>query len=157
MAEARETDTIQFVRIGDRNSSPLWRNGKVFIITRQSSLVSELERTFAEQLTICGQSDTAEEAVAAVARLKPDVALADISSVQRSGVDLVTTLRAARPTMKLLVRSTASHAEYATEILKAGADGYLLATETPEEITLALTDVLNGHLYVSPGVLESGI
>ena len=55
--------------------------------------------------------------------------------------------------MKVLVISANAEAAQADRVLRAGADGYILKQEDPEEFAAAIHDVLAGHIYVSDEVL----
>ncbi len=55
--------------------------------------------------------------------------------------------------VKVLVISMHDEALYADRVLRAGADGYIMKQEDPDEIVHAVRDVLGGHIYVSEAVL----
>lgn len=121
---------------------PVFREGLVQILARE------------KDLTVCGEASQADEALRAIARLKPDLALVDITLPGKSGLELIKELRAVNRKVKLLVISMHDEALYADR-LRAGADGYIMKQEDPEEITHAIRDVLGGHIYVSEEVLAS--
>jgi DNA-binding NarL/FixJ family response regulator len=91
----------------------------------------------------------------AIAQLKPDLALVDITLPGKSGLELIKELRAVNRRVKLLVISMHDEALYADRVLRAGGDGYIMKQEDPEEIIHAIRDVLGGHIYVSEEVLAS--
>ena len=103
--------------------------------------------------TVCGEAGTAQEALQAISRLQPDLALVDISLPGGNGLDLVKKLRARYPRIKLLVVSMHDEALYADRVLRAGGDGYIMKQEAPDEILDAIHDVAAGHIYVSEAVL----
>jgi len=90
-----------------------------------------------------------------IARLKPDLALVDITLPGKSGLDLIKSLRSANIHIKLLIVSMHDEALYADRVLRAGGDGYIMKQEDPDEIIHAIRDVLGGHIYVSEEVLAS--
>ncbi len=106
-----------------------------------------------EDLTICGEADSAEEALQKIPGLKPDLVLVDISLPGKSGLELVKELRGRNGGVKLLVISMHDEALYADRVLRAGGDGYIMKQEDPEEIVQAIRDVLDGHIYVSEAVM----
>jgi DNA-binding NarL/FixJ family response regulator len=122
---------------------PAFREGLVQILNVENDLV------------VCGQSDTAEQALPAINRLKPDLVLVDITLPGKSGLKLIRELRAANTRVKLLVLSMHDEALYAERVLRTGGDGYIMKQADPEEIVHAVRDVLSGHLYVSEEVLAS--
>ena len=104
-------------------------------------------------LTVCGQAASAEEALRDIPRLKPDLALVDITLPGMSGLELIKRLRPKYPELKLLVISMREEQLYAARVLRAGGDGYVMKQQDPEEIIDAIRDVLAGRIYVSEEVL----
>jgi DNA-binding NarL/FixJ family response regulator len=81
--------------------------------------------------------------------LKPDLVLADIGLPGKSGLELLKDLRAMCPELAVLVISMYEETLYAERVLRAGARGYLMKQEGPENILRAMRQVLNGQTYVS--------
>ena len=106
-----------------------------------------------KDLSVCGESGDAESAFSAIKRLKPDLVLVDITLPGESGLDLIKRVRKAQPASKLLVVSMHDEALYANRVLRAGASGYIMKQEDPDEIVHAIRDVLGGHIYLSEEVL----
>src|SRR5436190_3590474 len=106
-----------------------------------------------KDLTVCGQAGSAEQALQAIPRLKPDLILVDITLPGKNGLEFIKGLRAVNRKVKLLVVSMHDQALYADRVLRAGGDGYVMKQEDPEEILHAIRDVLAGHIYVSEEVL----
>jgi DNA-binding NarL/FixJ family response regulator len=88
-----------------------------------------------------------------IVRLKPELALVDISLPGKSGLELIKDLRAVNRTIKLLVVSMHDEALYADRVLRAGGDGYIMKQEDLDEILHAIRDVLAGRIYVSEEVM----
>jgi DNA-binding NarL/FixJ family response regulator len=106
-----------------------------------------------EDLTICGEAGDAASALNSIIKLKPDLAVVDIGLPGKSGLDLIKEIRSLKIAVKLLAVSMFDEAIYAQRVLRAGGDGYIMKQEDPEEIVLAIHDVLAGHIYVSEEVL----
>jgi DNA-binding NarL/FixJ family response regulator len=123
---------------------PVFREGLAQIINSESDL------------TVCGEAGDAEHALEAIPSLKPDLVLVDITLPGKSGLELVKDLRALNGGVKLLVLSMHDQALYASRVLRAGGDGYIMKQEDPEEVVHAIRDVLGGHIYVSEQVLAGG-
>jgi DNA-binding NarL/FixJ family response regulator len=129
-----------------------WR---VFIVEDHPVFREGLAQTLASDgdLLVCGKAGNAEQALEAIAQLKPDLVLVDITLPGKSGLELVKELRAVDRRIKLLIVSMHDEALYADRVLRAGGDGYIMKQEDPEEIVHAIRDVLSGHIYVSEAVL----
>jgi DNA-binding NarL/FixJ family response regulator len=122
---------------------PAFREGLVQIISGE------------KDLSVCGQAGDADHALQAIARLKPDLVLVDITLPGKSGLELIKELRSRNSKVRILVVSMHDEALYADRVLRAGGDGYIMKQEDPEEIVHAIRDVLAGHIYVSEQVLAS--
>jgi DNA-binding NarL/FixJ family response regulator len=120
---------------------PVFREGLVQVLNRE------------KDLAVCGQAGTAEEAQKLLRRLHPDLLLVDITLPGKSGLQLIKDLRKSGNNVKVLVVSIHDEALYADRVLRAGADGYIMKQEDPNEIVHAIRDVLQGHIYVSESVL----
>ena len=119
---------------------PVFREGLVQVLNGETDL------------TVCGESGTAEQALPSIRRLQPDLVLVDISLPGKSGLELIRELRLKDRRVKILVISMCDEAVYAARVLQAGGDGYIMKQEDPEEIVHAIRDVLNGRIYVSEEV-----
>lgn len=101
-------------------------------------------------LWVCGEAGSAAEALAGIARLRPDVALVDISMPGRDGLELLKDLRAQGATTRLLVFSMHDESLYAVRVLRAGASGYLMKSDSEQHLLDAIRAVHAGKMVVSP-------
>jgi len=108
----------------------------------------------ADDLSLCGEAGTYDEALAAVRNLKPDIAVIDIILHDRSGLDLIRQLRAEGQTLPLLVMSMHDESTHAEKALRAGAQGYIMKEDADEVLVEALRAILDGKLYVSSNINE---
>ncbi len=136
---------------------PGFIKAKIFILDDHPVFRQGLVEMIKEEpdMRVCGQAKTAAEALKAIPRLKPDLALVDISLPDKSGLEVLKEVRAANRKIKLLVVSMHDEALYASRVLQHGGDGYIMKREDPSEIIEAIRDVLNGHLYLSEEVMAS--
>jgi len=101
------------------------------------------------EFTVCGQSESAEEALNEIPELKPDACVVDISLPGMNGIELVKSLLAFNPEMKILVVSRHDEELYAERAIRAGAKGYLMKLEAGEILVSAVRQILNGGIYLS--------
>ena len=85
---------------------------------------------------------------------KPELLLLDINMPDRSGLDILKQVRATHPDTKVLVLSGFPERQYAVNVLRAGASGFLSKESAPEELLKAVRTVLSGRRYVSPVLAE---
>ena len=100
-------------------------------------------------LTICGEAETAEQALGLVDPLKPDLVLADISLPGKNGLELIKDFQALQPGLPVLVISMHYESLYAGRVLRAGGRGYIMKQEGGKKLMLAIRQVLTGKIYVS--------
>jgi DNA-binding NarL/FixJ family response regulator len=125
---------VSFLVVDDH---PVFRQGLVALI--RSS----------ERYEVCAEAGTAPEALSALERAAPDMALVDISLVGQNGLDLVKTMKALHPAVLVLIISMHDEAVYAERALKAGARGYVMKQEAASVMMDAISTVLAGKIYVS--------
>src|SRR6266508_2751453 len=105
-------------------------------------------------LQVCGEAKTAAEAMEAAGRLKPDLAVVDLSLQGGSGLELIKNLKALHPLLPMLVVSMHEERLYAQRALQAGALGYVMKREAFKTVLLAIRAVLRGEVFLSKNVRE---
>lgn len=101
------------------------------------------------ELTVCGEAHDAAQAMQALEKLKPDLALLDMSLPGKSGLELVKDIRAFAPQTPVLIISMHDETLYAERVIRAGGRGYIMKQEGPEKIIQAIRKVLSGGISVS--------
>ncbi|WP_328949748.1 response regulator transcription factor [Streptomyces sp. NBC_00184] len=104
-------------------------------------------------IEVVGEAGSGEEAVALTARLTPDVVLMDLQLGE--GIDGVETTRrivAGTAGAHVLVLTTYDTDADITRAIEAGATGYLLKAERPEELFAAIRSAAQGRTTLSPPV-----
>jgi DNA-binding NarL/FixJ family response regulator len=98
---------------------------------------------------VCGQAESAEEAISDIPAKKPDIVVIDISLPGMNGIELIKHLKAQNPDLLMLVVSRHDEDMYAERAIKAGARGYLMKMEAGDVIVNAIRRILKGHIYLS--------
>lgn len=102
-------------------------------------------------IEVVGEAGSGEEAVAMAAKLEPDVVLMDLQL--GSGIDGVeATRRIASPRVHVLVLTTYDTDADITRAIEAGATGYLLKAERPDELFAAIRAAAEGRTALSAPV-----
>jgi DNA-binding NarL/FixJ family response regulator len=127
---------------------------RIFIVDDHPLIRCGLEKMISREpdFVVCGEAATAEEALEAISKNPPEVAVIDISLGDANGLDLTKSLTKKFPSIKVLILSIHDEDTYAELALRAGARGFLSKVEAPEKIILALREIINGHIHVSPGM-----
>jgi len=79
----------------------------------------------------------------------PDVLLLDLGLPRRSGLEVLSEVRAALPDLKVLILSSADDREKVYRAICNGAAGYLLKSSDPDDILSGIRDVVNGAAPLS--------
>ena len=103
-------------------------------------------------LEVVAEAANGREAVRAARELRPDVALICVTMPELNGIEATRQIKTHAPNTKVIALSVHSDGEMVTEMLKAGASGYVLATCYVEELVRAIRAVMGGQTYLSPEV-----
>lgn len=106
-------------------------------------------------LYVCGQADTAPKALEMIQKVRPELAIVDISLKSTSGLEFVKNARAIQPDLLVLMMSMFDEHIYAERALRAGARGYIMKHELSDKILQAIRAILGGNLYLSGAMKEN--
>ncbi|MGE5792127.1 MAG: response regulator [Bacteroidota bacterium] len=105
-------------------------------------------------MQVVAAAATGAEALAAAARGGIDVVLLDISMPDQSGVDVLKRLKRVHPDLPVLILSGYAEQQYALNLLRGGAAGYLNKEAADSELVGAIRTVAQGRRYVSPTLAQ---
>jgi DNA-binding NarL/FixJ family response regulator len=94
------------------------------------------------------------EAVAKAARCDPTVVLMDIRMPALDGLEATRRIIAANETARILILTTFGLDEYVYEALQAGASGFVLKDDPPEQLIAAVRTVAEGNALLSPSITK---
>jgi len=106
-------------------------------------------------ITEVGEARSGSEALAELRRKNWDLLLMDIHMPDRSGIDILRHVSAGFPAVRVLIMSGLPEDQYARNVLRSGARGYISKGGSPDELLRAVRLVLNGSRYVSDSLAES--
>jgi DNA-binding NarL/FixJ family response regulator len=95
---------------------------------------------------------SAEAALATLPGAHPDVVLMDINLIGMSGIECVRQLKAAAPTMQIVMLTVYEDTAEIFQALEAGASGYVLKRLTPDKLLEAIRDVHAGGSPMSSSI-----
>jgi DNA-binding NarL/FixJ family response regulator len=107
-----------------------------------------------EDIEVIAEASNGSEAVASAARFNPSVILMDIRMPELDGVEATRRILAADSTARVLILTTFDLDEYVYEALKAGASGFVLKDDPPEQLLAAIRTVAAGDALLSPAVTK---
>ena len=108
-------------------------------------------------IQIVGQYENADQALSSLSNDACDIVLVDVLLPGVTGIDLVKKLRDKFPKLTCVMLSGNLAPELVIDSFKAGACGFLPKKMSPDELQLALAEIMNGNWYLSPSITKSVI
>jgi len=106
----------------------------------------------ASRFEVVGEAGDGRTALAEISKLRPAVAVVDISLPQMDGLELARALRRLNPPVPVLVLTMSSDEGTINAAIDAGVSGYLLKDNAASELVEALRGIAAGEVYFSPHV-----
>jgi DNA-binding NarL/FixJ family response regulator len=105
-------------------------------------------------IDVVAEASNGLEAVAKAARFRPTVVLMDIRMPELDGLEATRRIIAADDTARILILTTFDLDEYVYEALRAGASGFVLKDDPPEQLLAAIRIVAGGQALLSPAITK---
>jgi DNA-binding NarL/FixJ family response regulator len=102
---------------------------------------------------VCGEASTGREAVAKAVDLRPDIVILDISMSELNGLEATRQIRRLVPA-KILILTVHESEQVVTEVLAAGADGYVLKADAGRKLVEAVRALLGDQEFLTKRVYE---
>jgi DNA-binding NarL/FixJ family response regulator len=107
-----------------------------------------------DDIEVVAEASNGLEAVDKAARYQPTVVLMDIRMPELDGLEATRRILAADDSARILILTTFDLDEYVYEALRAGASGFVLKDEPPEQLLDAIRTVAGGQALLSPAVTK---
>lgn len=115
---------------------PLFREGLKLLISRNP------------KFEVVAEAGNEREGLQMSKRLKPDLAIVDISLPDKSGIDLTRSIRSLLPGTRVMIVSMHSKIDYITEAFQAGASGYVVKESATDRLVQGLEAVSKGEYFL---------
>jgi DNA-binding NarL/FixJ family response regulator len=127
---------------------------RVLVADDQSMVRAGLRMLLADEpdIEVVAEAGNGREAVNQAARFHPHVALMDIRMPELDGLEATRRILAADDSVRVLVLTTFNLDEYVYEALRAGASGFVLKDDPPEQLIAAVRTIADGEALLSPTV-----
>jgi DNA-binding NarL/FixJ family response regulator len=107
-----------------------------------------------EDIDVVAEAGSGLEAVQEAARVRPTVVLMDIRMPRLDGLEATRRILAADEAARILILTTFDLDEYIYEALRAGASGFVLKDDPPEQLIAAIRTVAAGDALLSPAITK---
>lgn len=130
---------------------------KVLLADDHSIVRAGLRRIVEESddIEVIAEASDGREAILAVRKNRPDVAVIDISMPVLDGLEVITQLKSEYPDVPILVLTMHEEHQYVIRAIETGAMGYITKQSAPEQLVRAIRKVYSGSLFLSDEAAEA--
>ena len=107
-----------------------------------------------EECEVVGTTSSGAEALREAELHAPDLVIIDLSMPTSSDPDTIAQLKKQRPGVRVLVLTFLREERLIDAALRAGADGYVLKSDTRLEFITAIRSIAQGKGYISPSIYD---
>jgi DNA-binding NarL/FixJ family response regulator len=125
------------------------------LLADDHTLVREGLRALLERIPgveVVAEAGNGREALRLIETHRPHVALMDIMMPELNGLDATARATYRFPDTRIIILSMNTDKEFVLQALHSGASGYLLKNISAAELEQAMTSVMRGEIYLSPGI-----
>ncbi len=131
------------------------RRHSVLLADDHTIVIEGLERLLKEQdFDVVGAVRDGQQLVDAARRLRPEVIVTDLSMPGLTGLDVLARLKSERVESKVIVLTMHRDPDVATLAIRGGASGFLLKESAGDELLVAIRQVLQGRVYLTPAMTQ---
>jgi len=105
-------------------------------------------------IEILGEAENGRLLLKLIRKDEPDLVIVDVAMPDMNGIEAARQIKSFNPDIKVLALSMHSDSRFVTQMLKAGANGYLLKDCAFDELTVAMNTVSKNQVYLSPGITD---
>ena len=128
------------------------RRTTILLADGHPMMLAGLRKLLERDFQVVGAVTDGRSLLEAVEAERPDLVITEISMPGLDGIEVTRRLQESLPGTRVLILSIHTEPSWVRAAFAAGARGYLTKASSPEEIDLAVREVLKGHFFVSPAV-----
>lgn len=129
---------------------------KLFIVEDFTIILESFKIIFSNssEYLITGISKNGLDVIDKISDTKPDVIIMDISLPEISGIDITAAVKNKFADIKVIAFTMSDDLNSIKKALDTGADGYVVKTDSFDELLTAINTVLEGNTYISKSMLK---
>jgi len=127
---------------------------QVLLADDHTLLLEAFQKLLIDECDVVGAVSDGRALVAAVATLRPDVVVVDVTMPLLNGIDATRQIKQAQPETRVIILTMNEDPDLAAAAFRAGASGYLLKRSAASELGTAIREVMKRRSYVTPLVAE---
>ena len=128
---------------------------KVIIIDDHTLFREGLQRLLVRhEIDVISSVSNGNEGLKSIEDKNPDIVLLDLRMPDISGIEVLKNIRQLQKNLPVVMLTTSDHEKDLIEALRNGASGYLLKDREPDDLVVALKDVLKGETIVAPNLVQ---
>ena len=129
---------------------------RILIVDDHAIVRAGLRQFIADEpdMRVTGEAETGAQSIKMIRGGDWDIVLLDISIPDQSGVDTLRRIKHLRPELPVLILSGFPENQYAVNLVRAGASGYLSKDSVARDLIVAIRTVVQGRKYVTPALAE---
>ena len=105
-------------------------------------------------MEVIGEASSGSAVIKAVRKLQPDIIVMDISMPETNGLKATRKIKQDFPKIKILALTRHTDDGYIQQLIRAGANGYVLKQSAPSELINAIHAICAGKSYLDPALTE---
>ncbi len=133
------------------SSEAISEKTQVFVVDKHPAIREVLRSKIEDhpEMQMRGDSASSSDALSLIEQHTPDVVVLEISLGEADGLALIQEIRSQVPEVRILVFSKYDEDLYAERAIEAGASGYIMKTESTDEVIRAIELVSQGQVFLS--------
>ena len=119
----------------------------------RAGLKSYFEHASDLPISVTGEETTAEGLILFLHKnLSTELVLLDLNLPDQDGLEVIPQIKKQFKQVKILVLTSYSDYKFVGQALKNGADGYILKSNTPQDLMQGIVEIMEGNTYIAPGL-----
>jgi len=127
---------------------------RVLLADDHTLVLEAFTKLLADECEVVGAVSDGHALVEAAVRLKPDVAVIDISMPLLNGLDAGRRVKTLVPQIRLIFLTMNEDPDVAAEAFRLGGSGYLLKRSAASELLTAIREMMKNRSYITPLVAD---